>query len=114
MEPIELTTPSGYQVFVKPDLTYGQYLELQELVTSNVSVDLEKSALEKVSGSFLIKASRKVLEYVVVKVLDPKGVEVSNPIETVLNLPRTDGDVISEKINSITASVFNTQKKGAK
>lgn len=114
MEPIELTTPGGYKVFVNSDLTYGQYLELQELVTSNVSVDLEKSALEKVDGSFLIKASRKVLEYVVVKVIDTKGIEVPNPIEAVLNLSRADGEIISEKINSITASLFTSQKKGAK
>lgn len=103
MNTVEIKTPSGYTVTLKPFLTYAQYLEVQAIISAKMSIDAA-GQIQGMSGASLIDANRKTLEFLLVKVVMPDGTESNNPIGAVDEMPVDDGLAVAEKINELTAS----------
>lgn len=103
MEPIELKTPSGYKVYLKPELTYGQYVTFQKIIASDMTVNPTTGASQDIKGSAVFEATDKVLEFLLVKILSSKGEELPAVAQTINDMPAKDGILVFKKINEITA-----------
>jgi len=113
MEQIELKTPGGYTVYIKPVLTYGQFIQLQKLIASQMKIDPSTNkVISEYEGAILFEANRKTMEFLVAKVIDPQGAEVTNVMEAIDNMPMEDGVAVSQKVNEISAQAQTPKKKG--
>lgn len=120
MDNIELKTPGGYTVTIKPELSYGQFLELEEMWASGVEADTENidpvtkepKVRVKLDGKSLITGKRKAMEFLVIKIVDPQGNEVTNISGLLNEMPQSDGRAIADKIDEITAKAQLSKKKG--
>lgn len=113
MENIELKTSTGYIVHIKPELTYGQFIQIQKLIASQMKVDPDTNKItSEYEGAVLFEANRKTMEFLVVKVIDPQGVEMTNVMDAIDNMPLTDGMMLSEKVNEISAKASLPKKRG--
>lgn len=113
MEPIELTTPHGYKVYLKPELTYGEYSTFQKMLAQDMTLDPLTGKSQEIKGSAVFDATEKVLEFLIVKILDPKGEEVAPNKASVDAMPAKDGMAVFAKVNEITAEagVDDSKKK---
>lgn len=121
MDNIELKTPGGYIVTIKPELTYGQYLELQEMWASGVKADTENidpvtkqpKVIMELDGKAILAGRRKAREFLVIKIVDPQGNEVTNIVGALSDMPQSDGLAIAAKVEEITAKAQLSKKGGA-
>lgn len=114
MEDIKLTTPSGYTVTIKPELTYGQFIQLQHIFAAGMKFDPEtKEAVNsELEGKALLESQAKTMEFLVIKILDPQGNEVTNIAGALENMPQRDGQMVANKVNEISGKAQLPQKKG--
>lgn len=115
MDNIELKTPGGYTVTIKPELTYGQFLQLQHIFAATMKYDPSTrqpvdSALE---GKALLETQAKTMEFLVVKILDPQGNEVTNIAGALESMPQRDGQMIADKADEILSKAQLPKKGGA-
>lgn len=111
MENIELTTPSGYKVTLKPNLNYGEYTQIQEMMQAKATFDpINKTGT--VPGSVVGEANRKALEFLLIKVINPDGTEASSPVDAINNMPARDGILVRDKIDELTSDDGVSKKKG--
>lgn len=114
MENIEFKTPNGWTIQIRPDLTYGQFIQIQKLIASQMKVDpVTNKITSEYEGGMLFEANRKTMEFLVIKVIDPQGIEQTNVMEAIDNMPRPDGMALQEKVNEINAKAQLPKKKGA-
>lgn len=111
MENVEITTPSGYKVTLKSNLNYGEYTQIQEMMQAKATFDpINKTGV--VPGSVVGEANRKALEFLLVKVISPDGIEATSPVEAINNMPARDGIIIRDKIDELTSDDGVSKKKG--
>jgi len=114
MENIEFKTPSGWAVHIRTDLTYGQFIQIQKLIASQMKIDpITNKITSEYEGGMLFEANRKTMEFLVVKVMDPQGIEQTNIMDAIDNMPRADGMALQEKVNEISNKASLPKKKGA-
>lgn len=121
MEPVELATPSGYRVTLKPYLNYGQFIQIQQIFTSRMKLKINTSGSDpqtegatEIDASVLYDANKKALEFLLLKVIMPDGQESNNPVVAIDEMPPQDGIAVMDRINEITNQATTTQKKIAK
>jgi hypothetical protein len=112
MNTTDVKTPNGYIASVTADLTYRQYTELQNILTSKMTVDPSTTAVNNISASVVQEANQKALTMLLVKLVDPQGKELPDPGNAINDIPAVDGIAISEKINEIWSNVSISKKKG--
>ncbi len=111
MEPIQLKTPSGYTVFLRPFLTFGQRRELEKVWASKLKVDADAKRTE-FDASAIYEAEDLAVSFLVEKILDKDGNELAGkPLETILSWPDEDGRCVYDKINEIASIKPSSQEK---
>lgn len=110
---IEVITPSGYKVYVKSFLSFGDYQKFQSVILSGTNIEADSADTQslRISGDKLIEANQKAMELLIIKAIDPNGVLIENPVQKVLDLPYEDGAVVMEQINEITQKTNIGKKK---
>lgn len=109
---MELKTTSGYKVILKDELTYGEFMEIQNIVTSSMKYSVDEQKMRDVDSSVLMKANSKTMEFMVKEVYLPDGVKSSNPIASIMGMPIKDGQMVQEEITKLTQQVSVSKKKG--
>lgn len=114
---IEFKTPNGYIVTLKPEVNYGQSLQIRQLFASQMSVDPKTKEVkggDAIQGSVAMEVLRKNMEFLIVKIVNPEGVEMTNKLEAIDNMPRSDGIALENKVNELTKNVqIEEGKRGA-
>lgn len=108
---IDITTPSGYKVQLKEDITFGQFLELQKVVSGNMHIDAETQKVSGIDAQSTAAYMRKRMEYMIVKIVMPNGDIVENIMGCVEEMPRKDGLFIQEKISELSDEANPAKKK---
>ncbi len=102
MENKTFTTPGGYLVTIKTDLTYGQYEEVQAMMSSNIKIDPTTGKPRDVDFSVLGKANEKALEYLLVSI-EKDGVKFEGKIQ---ELGSKDGRAIMAQVDAIMKTAY--------
>lgn len=108
---IEVKTSQNYTVYLSSEFTIYQYRQVQRVITSSVRVDPISGKPQEFTGDIMQMASDKALELLVVKVTDPQGNTVPNPIEVIHNFNIEDGLKVYDKVDEITQQALPTKKK---
>jgi hypothetical protein len=108
-----IKTPSGYAVTLKDQLTYGQFVEIQSIVTGSMKYSIAESKMRDVDSSVLMKANQKTLEFMVVEVELPDGTKSNNPIQAIMDMPVKDGQMVQDKVSELTQEASVSKKKGS-
>jgi hypothetical protein len=108
---IEFKTPSGYVFYLKPEMTYGEFLEVQKVVTAKMEFDMTTQEAKNFQASALFDAQEKTLSYLVKRAITPEGKEITNLTQAIKDLPRSDGEALMIKINEITQDNAVDEKK---
>lgn len=109
---IEFKTPNGYVFMLKPELTYGEFLEVQKVITANIDYDMTTQTAKSFKATALFEAQTKTLQYIVKSAKTPEGKDITNIVKAVHDLPRTDGQALTDKINELTQENQIEEKKG--
>jgi len=113
MEYIELKTPGGYKVYLKPKLSWGEFQDLQEYVAAQIKIDPStQQAKNDITGDVLYVGSRKAMEMLVVKILLPDGTEATDIAKTLHEMDIPDGQCIKDKIDELTKDLKIDKKRG--
>lgn len=114
MDNIELKTPGGYTVTIKPELSYGQFIQLQHIFADTMKYNPETKlpVNSELEGKALLESQAKAMEFLVVKILDPQGNEVTNIAGALESLTQSDGQMISDKVNEIWGKAQLPKKRG--
>jgi hypothetical protein len=107
-----IKTPSGYSVTLKDQLSYGEFVEIQEIVTGSMKYSIDEKKMRDVESSVLMKANRRTLEFMVKEVGLLDGSKSNNPIQAVFEMPVKDGQVVQDKVSELTQEASVTKKKG--
>jgi hypothetical protein len=113
MAHIDITTTNGYTATIKPFLTYGQFLDIQKVISSNVKLDPKTQEVSEISGEILMAVTEKTINYLLISLKDADGIDLNNNIK---ELPVEDGAQIMAKINEVSskASALVNKKKESK
>lgn len=111
MEPVEIKTPSGYQVSIKPRLNYGQSVELKQTILAKTQMNVKDKSLKDLPGDVLIETNKVALKFLVVKVINPDGTIAPDPVAAVYDMPVEDGEAVADKVDEITAQTDLSKKK---
>ncbi len=99
-----ITTPGGYTIHFKDTLTYGDQMDISDLVLEGVTTTQEEAVnktfrLPALSGR---KTQLKAFEILVQKIIRPDGTELSsNLLQEVRNMSSADGQAVFDKIDQI-------------
>ncbi len=114
---IEFKTPNGYIVTLKPEVNYGESVQITKLLASQMSVDPKTKVVkggEMIQGSLAMEVIRKYMDFLVIKIISPEGVEMTNKMEAIDNMPKSDGIALEKKVNELTKDVqVEEGKRGA-
>lgn len=111
IEPVEITTPSGYHVFLKPFLPYGAYLTVQKTIMAGIEIDAQTQQIVKLDAGLMLEGNEKALELLLVKVVDPQGAVAASPLQTVLEeFPPGDGQYVMDEVDRITQAATPAKK----
>lgn len=115
MDNIELKTPGGYTVTIKPELTYGQFLQLQHIFAASMKFNPEtkQPVNSELEGKALLESQAKTMEFLVIKILDPQNNEVTNIAAALEGMPQNDGQMVANKVNEISGKAQIPKKGGA-
>ncbi len=103
---ITITTTNKHKIVIKNELTWGELQTIQDEYVRNIDIDGDAS-MQSFSGEVMIKARNKAIETVVVSI-DGKSDHI---LSTFYQLPQADGNEMMDKINSITQTYQDTEKK---
>ena len=114
MDNFEIKTPGGYTVTIKPELSYGQFIQLQHIFADTMKYNAETKlpVSSDLEGKALLESQAKAMEFLVVKILDPQGNEVTNIAGALGDMSQSDGQLISDKVNEIWGKAQLPKKKG--
>ena len=113
MENKQIKTTNGYTAVIRPFLTYDQYIDIQKVWTQHVLLEVgaetpekakedAKKSISKVPANTMYEANRLAVSFLVVKILNPEGVEIKRqPHE--LPVPPLDGKEIMDFIDKLTS-----------
>ncbi len=104
MDPVEIITPSGYKVFLRSKLTFGEYRQIEKIQASVYEIDSKTRNL-KYSATAIYDAEDYALKRLVQKIVDQDGKEYigDSILEFIDTWDKPDGDFLYKKINEITA-----------
>ncbi len=108
MEEKIITTPNGYSVHIRADLTYGQYEDLQSIMGENIKIDPATGKPQAIDFKLINEVNKKAAEMLVVKIEKDGEVFTGN----IRDLPLKDGKVIMDEIDRIMKSANPDEKKG--
>jgi hypothetical protein len=105
---IEVSTPSGYKVFLKDFLSFGDKRSLMAIMYENIKVkptaDAQKPDIDEIPLTFMSKVEDRALELLVVKIEKPEQVVVTTGFhKEIMSWKEEDGQAVMNKINEITA-----------
>lgn len=113
MDLVELFTPSGYKVYLKPYMNFGQKRQLQRMFVSKVHVDRDTKQAD-LDGTSVFDAEDEAVKIMVEKVIDRNGREYANKDEIlslILSWQDDDAQPVYDKIEELTKSKQITEKK---
>jgi len=97
---VEVVTPSGYKVYLKPYVNYGQKREIRKVLLKGYDTNNGRY-----DSSVLYEAQELAFKLLVDKVIDPEGKEYLglDTFKFVQGLENeADGDAIYEKVEEIS------------
>lgn len=110
---MDLKTPSGYAVSLKQELTYGEFIEIQNILTSSMELDIKSGEVKKIDASVISRSNSKAIEFVVQSVTMPDGKKATNIVGAIMGMPMRDGQLVAAEVNKIANVAQVDQKKGA-
>lgn len=114
MDNIVIDTPAGYKVTLKPELTYGEFVEIQKILTASMKFDFAKNQVRDIDASVLNESNKKAMDFLIVEVVMPDGQKSNNKLGAIYDMPMADGQMIAEQVNNITNTAQVEPKKGGK
>lgn len=111
MDNKEITTSEGHKVYLKQDLTHKEKKEVNRIAKSAILLDLNTGKPKDVSMADLERASRLVLDYLTVKIVNPDGTEAVNAVETIDNMSPEDETMLLQEADKVTQSINVDKKK---
>jgi len=109
---MELKTPSGFTIYFKEHITYGDYLKFQQDILGDKEIEVGKKMDTLVlKASQMIYAKDKALDYFIARVTDKEGKEIVNPIEFVRNMPADEASELDQIIDKLLGENLLSKKK---
>lgn len=102
--PIELLTPSGYTVELRPFLTTGGRRAIQKAMARHVPSLGPGMSQEDIKIPLVAQyeAEEEALRQLLLSVTLPDGTQASDPVAAVNEMPEADGDTVYQRINELT------------
>jgi hypothetical protein len=110
-ERIIVETPNHYKAYIKPKLTYGEVKQIKRSSMSSVQYDPKTQGIASIDTSKLLDVQDVAMKLFLVKLLDPQGNELPDPVSKLDGLDAEDGEAIEEKISELTKELELTKKK---
>lgn len=109
-------TPSGYEVTLKDNFTYGDYRKIVKSFLRNTEVDFNKSTEKKaelkgMSADKLLDYQEYALDVLIVKIVRDGKEVISNFKVEIDNWPMADGEAIYKEIEKVLAVVNKVGEK---
>ena len=109
---MELKTPSGFTIYFKEKISYGDYLKYQQIILGDVEVEAGKPMdTLSLKASQMIFAKDKAIEFFVTRVTDKEGKEVPNPADFVRNLSSDEAGEIDSALDKLLGENLLSKKK---
>ena len=109
---MELKTPSGFTIYFKEHISYGDYLKFQQDILGDTEVEAgKKMETLTLKASQMIFAKDKALDYFVSRVTDKEGKEVANPVDFVRNIPADEASELDQIIDKLLGENLLSKKK---
>lgn len=106
METVELVTPSGHKVYLRPYLTYTDKRELRKIYAQYMSVDVQTQKTDTtINGRAMFEAEEYALRAVIIRLVDNAGsvYEGGAAYDAVMAWQNeADGDAVIAKVNELT------------
>jgi hypothetical protein len=112
-----ITTPGGYTIHFKDTLTYGDQMDISDMVLDGVTTTQEEARnrsfrLPALSGR---KTQLKAFEILVQKIVRPDGTEITTSLlQEVRSMSSVDGQAVFDKIDQIINPESNNLDSGEK
>jgi hypothetical protein len=110
MENKVITTPNGYTVTLRSDLTYGEYEDLQAVMGGNIKIDPTTGKIEPIEFSAINEANKKTADLLIVKI-EKDGQPFNG---TLRDMPARDGKMVKDEINKLTKSFSEDEESKKK
>ena len=106
MEIVELVTPSGHKIYLRPYLTYGDRLEIKKIVGQHMSYDMQTGEKDtKLTARAQYEAEEYAVKAMVQRLVEASGKEYTGvtAFEAIRNWQNPeDGDAVFAKMNELT------------
>jgi hypothetical protein len=117
MEPILITTPSGYKVTFKPFVSFGVKRQIQRVLMASAKVDPKDPDKIEFSPAAMLDSQDLAVKLLVERI-EVKGQETTyvtipeQVLETIQGWPEPDGQAVYDKIDQLTNSTEDPKKRG--
>ena len=109
-----ITTPSGYEVYLKDSLAFGEKRQLEKLIASHIRVKADanqKVDMAPIEGSVNYEMQDMAFGFLIQKIVK-EGQEITSGLyDEVMSWKEADGTVVYEAIDKITAKPVADSKK---
>lgn len=102
--------PNGAKAYLKPFISRKDYNALMQTMSSYLHVDMKTNEPMPVSLSVSYAVQEKALELLLVKVILSDGSTAPDPIANVDDMNNMDVTALFDKIDDMTATLFNPKK----
>ncbi|HEX2910387.1 MAG TPA: hypothetical protein VH186_06230 [Chloroflexia bacterium] len=107
---IELITSEGHKVYIKQNLTRKEVKTVLQIANSAIVFDVTTQRVINPTIADLQQATRKVLEYLIVKIMLPDGTEAKDISAVLDELTYEDEMVLLRKADEITKNLTLSKK----
>jgi len=112
-----ITTPSGYEVYLKEYFTFGQKRQLMKIIYAKMRIKPSgtgKAEVQDFSVDFMQELQDQAFKMIIEKIVIDKKEYIDGLYEMVMSWKEEDGQVVYEKIDSMTELFASKVKTGKK
>lgn len=106
----EIKTSEGHSVFIKSVLSRKECKEINLIAKSVIKVDTVTGTTKEVTLADLTRATRLVLNFLVIRISNPDGTDAKNIEDTIDNMLQEDEDALLIEADAITEAASVSKK----
>lgn len=102
--------PNGAKAYIKPRVSHGDSKKILGVMADASMVNPKTQEMRDIPLSVQLNMTEKALACLLVKITLPDGTIAQDPIAAVDDMNEDDLNVLFDKIDELTAKVFNSKK----
>lgn len=114
MDNVVLLLPSGYEVTLKPRLSFGEKRQVTKVMSSKMTLDPQKKeANTEINGAAMMEAQDLTVKLMLVQVKKTDGTVLTGEqaYSEVYAMNDTDGEAVYAKVDELTAPITTEEDK---